>query len=161
MRKFIKVLSIALISVFCSTPCNNHRVIYLVFHTRTITPIVRKQIDKFISCQRWMWTLSWLLSTFLSLEWRSTSLPWLIHVQDHNRILLLRFMNWLVLSMQQHGGKEWIYSGPGSSWKADLSCFFRQPWNTNYWYFVTDTNLNQWDWIWNNITNNWYQECCT
>lgn len=51
MKKFIKILSVALISLFAILIVTVSVALYLVFTPERLTPIVRKQADKFFTCQ--------------------------------------------------------------------------------------------------------------
>jgi hypothetical protein len=51
MKKFIKVFSITVISIFAILLATVSVVLFLVFTPERFTPIVRKQVDKFITCQ--------------------------------------------------------------------------------------------------------------
>jgi hypothetical protein len=51
MKKFIKIFSIAVISLLAILLVTVTIVLFLVFTPERLTPIVRKQVDKFITCQ--------------------------------------------------------------------------------------------------------------
>ncbi len=51
MKKFIKVFSISVLSLFALLIVTITIVLYLVFTPQRLTPIARKQIDKFITCR--------------------------------------------------------------------------------------------------------------